>query len=152
MHSLLVQWFYSSQSMPIDQLIFIERVKPSLEENNMYIHLHVHLTCNTLTWCDTVWVKPWLRWENYTFLEGLPHEILSLSCRPKPPPSLLVHFSPGGNTIHRQEKHLLGLDDPEERLKKEERKGNVKPAVECMAIEWWWNQMSVFRNLSYKFL
>ena len=35
---------------------------------------------------------------------------------------------------------------------KRRRKGNVKPAVECMAIEWWWNQMSVFRNLSYKFL
>ena len=68
------------------------------------------------TWRDAVGVKPWLRWEDHTFLKGLPHQILSILCRPKPPPALLVHLGPGSNTIHSQEEHLLRLNDAEQGL------------------------------------
>jgi len=49
-------------------------------------------------------------------LYGLSDEVLCLAGRAKPATSLLVHLGSRSDSIHRQEHHLPGLDDPEQRL------------------------------------
>ena len=65
---------------------------------------------------DAVGVEPGLLGQHLPLVPRLLLVELRLLGGPEPPAALLVHLGPGGDAVHGQEEHLLGLDHAEQHL------------------------------------